>query len=371
MTFFTSSTSFNLANYRLMKDPLRKLILLHSLFWFIYITYELLVLYNLVGKLEGPAVYIVYYTINILFFYGQVRVLNIAAEGGAYHYWKGLLFFIGMVAGLMLLKFCAGFIFQNSNEPMGSFLQYLIKFLKTSFARAFYFIMLGTLYWAASHISHFRKRAHDAEREQLLAVNDKLETEARLAAATNAYLTQQLNPHLLFNTLNFIYNSVYEQSPQASRCVLLLSDIMRFSLDDAGADGKVPLTDEIEQLKNLIEINRFRYNKALFLDVKFELPQTAYRIIPLVLMTLAENLFKHGNLKDEKTPALMHIRVDDTGRLRCHICNLKKSRSHFALRRQIGLQNTRVRLDFSYPGNYELVINEDDEFYELWLNLQL
>ena len=232
-------------------------------------------------------------------------------------------------------------------------------------------MLLATFYWAASHISYFRKQAHESEKRRLLAQNEKLEAEAKLAESRNAYLTQQLNPHLLFNSLNFIYNSVYQQSPEASRCILLLSDILRFSLEDTGADGKVLLEDEIEQVKNLIAINRYRFNGVLSLETKFDLAAGPDRIIPLILLTLTENLFKHGNLKNPEQPAFLQIETSETRKLRYYSRNLKKSKSGHVRNRGIGLQNTRKRLDFAYPGKYELNVSEDGECYELWLNLQL
>jgi LytS/YehU family sensor histidine kinase len=284
---------------------------------------------------------------------------------------KALLIFVVLCIALLILKLFAGYFLQRPVESITVFLKRFPNYLKGTFFRGMFFVMLATFYWAASHISYFRKQAHESEKRRLVAQNEKLEAEAKLAESRNAYLTQQLNPHLLFNSLNFIYNSVYQQSPEASNCVLLLSDIMRFSLEDAGQDGKVPLEDEIQQVKNLIAINLYRFNGTLLLETKFDLAAGPYRIIPLILLTLTENLFKHGNLKNAGQPALLQIALNEDGQLSYYSRNLKKAESGHIQRRQIGLQNTRIRLDYAYPGNYELKVTEDGECYELWLNLQL
>jgi two-component system LytT family sensor kinase len=184
-------------------------------------------------------------------------------------------------------------------------------------------------------------------------------------------LEHQLNPHLLFNSLGFIYNSVHENSPKAAECVLLLSDIMSFSLHDKSDDGKVPLSGEVEQIRRLIDINRYRFDKALSIGVNLNGSFEKFRIIPLILFTLTENLFKHGNVLNTKFPALLSITVDSGGLLVFQSSNLKRPENEFIPGRKIGLKNVRLRLDFAYPNNYQLTISEDEDFYKTTLTINL
>jgi LytS/YehU family sensor histidine kinase len=231
--------------------------------------------------------------------------------------------------------------------------------------------MLAMFYWLAGHVAAYRQRAADAERLKMISLRDKAELEARLAEARNAYLQQQMSPHLLFNALNFIYTSVYKRSPEASRCVLLLSDIMRFSLEERAPDGKVMLNEEIRQLRRLEEINRFRYDHELYFELVTEEDFAQLRIIPLILFTLAENVFKHGDLGNREHPAHIFIGVDESGLLRFSSRNAIRERTAHAKLSQTGLQNIRVRLDFAYPSAYELNTNESAGVFELYLTLQL
>ncbi|MFD2146268.1 histidine kinase [Mucilaginibacter antarcticus] len=64
-----------------------------------------------------------------------------------------------------------------------------------------------------------------------------------------AYLQQQISPHLLFNTLTFIHNTYYKHSRTASQCVLLLVDIMRFSLEEVDIKGKTTLKRKLHRSK--------------------------------------------------------------------------------------------------------------------------
>lgn len=194
---------------------------------------------------------------------------------------------------------------------------------------------------------------------------DKNMLETTLTRLRNVHLQQQLNPHLLFNTLNFIYSNVAEHSAEASRGVILLSEIMQFSMEEADDDGKVPVAHELAQVINLVELNRLRFDHPLLLDFEIKCEDNEAVIIPLVLLTLAENMFKHGDFTAQ--PALLHLMISREGRLELRSRNKKRPGVTPDNRKNIGLDNTRLRLDNYYPGAYRLEIREDELFFELKL----
>lgn len=61
------------------------------------------------------------------------------------------------------------------------------------------------------------------------------------------YLKAQINPHFLFNTLNSIYNLSLEKSEFTPNAILKLSDLMRFSIDEASKNF-ITLEQEINYL---------------------------------------------------------------------------------------------------------------------------
>jgi LytS/YehU family sensor histidine kinase len=286
-------------------------------------------------------------------------------------YLKGILSFLALLCIYLIFKYISFFFQQTPFVPIKEYNPIFLKIIPTTLYRASYFTILATFYWAAGHISYFRKQAAAAEKQELLALKDKAELEVRLAEANNAYLAQQINPHLLFNSLSFIYSSVILYSDAAAKCVLLVTDLMRFSLEETGTDGKVALTDEIQQIERLLEINRLRFDRPPAIQVFLEGNFAPYRIIPLILFTLTENIIKHGDLNQPATPGLLRISADEEGNLAYFSRNLKKPESGYARRRQVGLQNVRIRLDFAYPEKYSLAIADTAEYYELTLNLSL
>jgi LytS/YehU family sensor histidine kinase len=237
--------------------------------------------------------------------------------------------------------------------------------------RTAYFAILATMYWAGEQIGHYKNQTLEAERDRLRAREDQLLTQAALAETRNAYLQQQMNPHMLFNSLNFIYNRVDRYDPVAGESVLLLSDIMRYCLEAAGEDGKAHLEEEIIQIHNLIKINEKRYDEPLNLHLNIAGDFGRYRIIPLVLFSLVENLFKHGNLKSKPNSAILTITVNQDGQLHYFSKNLKRAPSGFKRSKTLGLKNIRTRLDYAYKNNYELTLRDLTDSFETDLVVSL
>ncbi len=248
---------------------------------------------------------------------------------------------------------------------------YIKKFLALNIFRGIYFIGFSTLYWSVLRMMSFNKRVHETETAQLITLKEKAELERNLAEAMNAYLQQQINPHLLFNALSFIHNTYAKHSREAAQCVLLLVDIMRFSLNEVSINGKTSLDKEIEQIQNYIEINQLRFDYALFIDFQAEGDFESYQIIPLVLLTLTENIFKHGYLKKQEAEAKLHITVNDHNELSFVSWNLKGDRPDHKRTRSIGIKNAVKRLEYSYKGQYNLVIKDEEDSYGLELRVQL
>ncbi|QNR82896.1 histidine kinase [Pedobacter riviphilus] len=272
----------------------------------------------------------------------------------------------------MITKSVADYLINSSPANHSNTILYVESFLQRNIMRALYFSILAMFYSLAGRIAFFKRQTLEAEKRQLIIEKEKAELENQLTKSRNAYLQQQINPHMLFNALNFVYNSAQKYSDDAANCIWLLSEIMRFSLEEAGSDGKIKLDREVEQIENLVAINRYRFKEPLYLKLEMHGDFSRYKIIPLILLTLTENLFKHGNLTEVTSPAVLKLTTNETGQLTFYSRNLKKSKNgHPRQRKALGLQNIRLRMDSFYKGNYKLEINEPGEFYELTLTLKL
>jgi sensor histidine kinase YesM len=88
---------------------------------------------------------------------------------------------------------------------------------------------------------------------------------------------------------------------------------------------------------------------------------THTRIPPLVLITLVENAFKHGDLSDPENPLVIQMETNPT-KLRFYSCN-KKKKGNKELSNGIGLSNIRQRLELVYGIKHSFEIKEDDKYY--------
>lgn len=209
-----------------------------------------------------------------------------------------------------------------------------------------------------AYLVHLR----DEKKQRKILEAEKMQLEIEKSHANLNFLKAQINPHFLHNTLNFLYAKSLPYSPELSEGILTLSDIMRYALSEGNfKDGKAPLKDEIEHLRNVIRIHQLRYNNSLQVNFEVNGIVNGATIIPFVLITIAENAFKHGDLKSTEYPINIKLTVDHNS-LQFYCRNKKKGGSKDPST-GIGLDNIKKRLDLAYRDQYKLDIKDEHELY--------
>lgn len=208
----------------------------------------------------------------------------------------------------------------------------------------------------------------DEKKQRKILEEQKMQLEVEKSNANFNFLKAQINPHFLHNTLNFLYAKSIPYSAELSEGILTLSDIMRYALSEGNAkDGKAPLKDEIEHVRNVIKINQLRFSNNLNVKCEVEGVINGAEIIPFVLITLVENAFKHGDLKSSDHPIIVKIKVAD-GTLYFY-CHNKKKTGPKELSTGIGLDNIQKRLVLAYGDKFIFNVKEDDTFYTTELTI--
>lgn len=327
----------------------------HLAGWSLFIAYEALFVRLSTGQAFPLLQYACYYGLNIALFYTHAH-LGLRGAGRKAAWLTVPAAFILEMAVYLFLKYTLDYFLAPAQGSFSAQLAYIRGFLVLNSFRGIYFTGFSTLYWAV--------------RRMFAALVEKAAMEHKLAESRDAYLQQQLSPHLLFNTLTFIYNTYYTYSREAAQCVLLLADILRQSLDGPGEQGKALLTDEVLQVRNFIALNQLRFAGQLCLGFRAEGDFEGQQIIPLVLLTLTENVFKHGYLKDPRAEARLGISLEGS-LLRFETWNLKRHQPENRRLRSTGIKNITRRLDYSYPGRYRLAIRDEPGAYSLTLTIDL
>lgn len=109
-------------------------------------------------------------------------------------------------------------------------------------------------------------------------------------------LQSQINPHFLYNTLESIRGqALLDDNHEIAEMVEALSAFFRYSI--SGKDSFVTLRDELNNIKNYILIQRYRFNNRFSLEVIIdEDDEGAYEyLIPrLIIQPIVENAIFHG-----------------------------------------------------------------------------
>jgi two-component system, LytTR family, sensor kinase len=182
------------------------------------------------------------------------------------------------------------------------------------------------------------------------------------------FLRAQINPHFLQNCLNFIYSDTRKTNPNAADAVMLLSTIMRYSVaDNTSTGGMALLKDEITQVENVIQIHQLRFEQQLNIKFNKEGQFEHRQIVPMILLTLVENLIKYGDLNNSQCPAQIDCNIDENKKKIFFTAANKKSYTTDVISTGLGLKNIRERLGLIWGDNFTLQKEETDDYYTVKL----
>jgi two-component system, LytTR family, sensor kinase len=181
-------------------------------------------------------------------------------------------------------------------------------------------------------------------------------TEARLAALTN-----QINPHFLFNTLNSISTLIRLDPDRARTMIQRLSKILRRLLRKT--ENMSPLREEISFIDDYLGIEIVRFGDKLKFEKQID-GSTLDRLVPsMILQPIIENSIRHGlsnkveggtvRLSTWLEDARLVISIEDDG------IGMEESRIATALNQEggIGVANVNERLRVLFGGNYRMEVD--------------
>ena len=175
--------------------------------------------------------------------------------------------------------------------------------------------------------------------------------QAELTKAQLQAMKAQLHPHFLFNTLNTISVLITENPVKANRMIVLLSDLLRQTLEASQAD-EVTLRRELELLRAYLEIQRMRFRRRLSVSYDVNADILDARLPNFTLQPIVENAIRHGvakqrrggrvDIRARRVNGSLVLQVQDNG----PGVSLEKIRERNG--NGIGLANTSKRLSCIY-----------------------
>lgn len=191
-------------------------------------------------------------------------------------------------------------------------------------------------------------------------------------------LQTQINPHMLYNTLESIrMKALVKGDDEVALMIKILSRMFRMTLGKE-ADRNL-IRHELEYVENYIRLQNIRFNDRFSLDVRLDDSIKNSRIIALVFQPIIENSIKHGfqdynaflniTIEGEITEERdIIIRVHDNGigmsaekaaelnalLMEAEPDKLKLDLAEENTEESIGLKNIAERIKLHYGDNYYL-----------------
>lgn len=204
---------------------------------------------------------------------------------------------------------------------------------------------------------NFYKSYTTAQKRRISA----LRSETQAQEAELATLRAQLNPHFLFNSLNSIHSMALTGNPKASDAVLLLADLMRYTLNYE-KKNLVTVAEELDIVDKYLGLEKIRFGKKLSYNLDIQKDTLDKNMPPIVLQTLVENAIKHSVSKNTEGGQLTVRTQLDAQNLRLEVINtgqlqvLKDTKNG-----GIGIENTKRRLAMLYADKASFAIQNLNE----------
>jgi len=332
---------------------------IHLICWLAYIFIEVVLAGIVSGKFNNFFFYALFYLVNIgIFYFHSLWVMPLLyknSKNRIIHFLLGVF----LAYGLYLIGATLANLLLGAMGLRVSPLEITVRYIGVTVSRASLFIMFASGYFYLNR--HLERK--DIEMQQLREIEG---LKYQLVIAEKDFLRAQINPHLLFNTLTFIRNASKNNPENVAVAIAALTELMEYALEDSKSE-LVPLAREIAQMENLIKLNRLRFEHLLNLNYTKDIQNGGAMILPIVLLTLVENMFKHGILNDPAHPAA--IEVSSIGsEILFMTSNLARTTNKIA-GQQSGLRNIEARLEHAYPKNYEFNYGLNENYFQAQLKI--
>lgn len=175
-----------------------------------------------------------------------------------------------------------------------------------------------------------------AKQQRIVVENEELRTESLRHQYES--LKNQLNPHMLFNSLNTLQSLIRESPPKALDYTQELSQVLRYTLQDSDRQS-VTLAEEMQFAEAYIYLMKMRYEENLQFRIDIDKRMTGMLLPPMSVQLLIENAIKHNEISN-RNPLTISIRTEGQMLL---VCNRLQPKRLAPAGPGIGLDNLAKR----------------------------
>ena len=223
------------------------------------------------------------------------------------------------------------------------------------------FLVITTLL----HLSKEWFELNETRQRMILLEKEKIDAEMKA-------LSNQVNPHFLFNSLNVLYSLAIKNAKETPDAIIKLSDILRYVIYESNRET-VELWSEINLINNFIELQQFRISSDAQVEFTREVENEKLPITPMLLLPLVENSYKHG-IKGDLGMTFIKMKLIQKGNEIEFVIENNKGQSGEPDENQsggVGLKNIRSRLELIYPKSHTFEIEDGEKSFIVKLRVKI
>ncbi|MBD8489169.1 histidine kinase [Echinicola sp. CAU 1574] len=322
----------------------------HFIAWSVYLLLDFIS----VMIFENTSIHWPYVILNIIYilfiFYSIPLILWVSLYRDKSKIWTSLT----IIASLSLISCLKLFLTISLTEIQYNWNQLLIA----EFWRVIYFGLLSFGFW-------FIIFSVLMKNQNLQAKNETLKAKLDLAKG-------QLSPHFLFNSLNSFRSALFTKSRDLSDWLVELSELIKYGV--ISSEGN--LSEELNMTVTYINLEKRRQQEELPIIISSNIDHNIAKklFIPrMALLSLVENIYKHGDFNDVNTPARLTFSLRNNNQLpgRLTFSMLIENKINPSPHSSLGSGINRIIeiLEFYFPDKFKLIHNKTKSDFDLYLSL--
>lgn len=200
------------------------------------------------------------------------------------------------------------------------------------------------------------------------ALLEKGRTEIDLDRLHIEHKIVQLSPHFSLNLVGGLATKAQKTSPEIAQDLENLADILGYAYVDPTKFN--PLADEVKAIISYLHGQKVRFEDQLFITnrISLDLLEMEQLYMPkMILLSLVDNIFKHGDYKNPEFPVLIEAKMVEVNTP--HACFYFNTQNRIQTKLPVkpsgfGIPTIKNLLDFYFPG-FTLKIEKDSKWFSL------
>lgn len=231
----------------------------------------------------------------------------------------------------------------------------------------------------ANHMNIMLEKIYSSNKEIIHTQSRLYEMELARAEAELSYYQSQINPHFLYNNLEFIRSlgAIYNID-EVEKISVAMSQIFRYSIK---GNNIVDLQSELDCIRNYFSIMDLRFPNKYKMHIHIKEEEKAIQVPKMILQPVVENAFKHGFVK-KRNKGWLSIRgftLEDTYRIeiidtgigisgdKVNAINERLIKEDYETdmesMKKIGLDNINNRLRIQYGEGFGVQVESKEGYY--------